>query len=222
MRTSRISLETDRILLGSLRSKSTTATTNAPPLRTLRSSARRRRDDEEPAISLTSSSELSSEPGLEVKSLYFPTPSKRRRVTDGSVTVKEEQVEEEEEKHTLKTLESVASTSTSTGAQLRQPKKTKRQQPTKKFKSPNSGVKVEPPPNWEEVYELTKAMRLVELAPVDTMGCESLAETDRSPRDRRFQTLVALMLSSQTKDTVTSVAVRGLQEKLAGVRFPSR
>ena len=61
-------------------------------------------------------------------------------------------------------------------------------------------------------------MRNENLAPVDTMGCESLAEESRSPRDRRFQTLIALMLSSQTKDTVNAVAMRGMQENMPGVR----
>jgi endonuclease III len=54
------------------------------------------------------------------------------------------------------------------------------------------------------------------LAPVDTMGCESLAERDREPKDQRLQTLVSLMLSSQTKDTVTAAAIRNLQENLPG------
>ncbi|OTA96456.1 hypothetical protein M434DRAFT_392888 [Hypoxylon sp. CO27-5] len=46
------------------------------------------------------------------------------------------------------------------------------------------------------------------------MGCERLAETSASPRDRRFQTLVALMLSSQTKDTTNAVAMKRLQTEL--------
>lgn len=54
------------------------------------------------------------------------------------------------------------------------------------------------------------------LAPVDTMGCENLAEDQRSPRDKRFQTLLALMLSSQTKDTVTAVAMRNMQDNMPG------
>jgi endonuclease-3 len=53
-------------------------------------------------------------------------------------------------------------------------------------------------------------------APVDTMGCERLADRDASPRDQRFQTLVSLMLSSQTKDTVTAVAVRDMQSNMPG------
>ena len=49
------------------------------------------------------------------------------------------------------------------------------------------------------------------------MGCESLAERERTPRDQRFQTLIALMLSSQTKDTVLAPVMRGMQEKMPGV-----
>ncbi|KAI9481286.1 MAG: DNA glycosylase [Benjaminiella poitrasii] len=61
-----------------------------------------------------------------------------------------------------------------------------------------------------------KPAREKEKAPVDTMGCERLAETAASPVVQRFQTLVSLMLSSQTKDTVTSVAVSRLQTHLPG------
>lgn len=95
------------------------------------------------------------------------------------------------------------------------PKKARRQ-PAKQSVGVNGDIKMEPPPHWEEVYRLTKDMRSQILAPVDTMGCESLAEDKRSPRDRRFQTLVALMLSSQTKDTVTAAAIKNLQENVPG------
>lgn len=72
------------------------------------------------------------------------------------------------------------------------------------------------PKNWEQIYAVTTEMRKNIVAPVDTMGCESLAEAHRSPLDQRLQTLVALMLSSQTKDTVTAVAMKQLQEGLPG------
>lgn len=81
---------------------------------------------------------------------------------------------------------------------------------------PIGTVKIEPPPNWEEIYALTREMRNENVAPVDTMGCESLADRAATPRDQRFQTLVSLMLSSQTKDTVTSVAIRGMQDGMSG------
>ena len=92
-----------------------------------------------------------------------------------------------------------------------------RRVPAKKTVTADGAVKVEPPPNWEEMYALTREMRNENLAPVDTMGCESLADRSASPRDQRFQTLVSLMLSSQTKDTVTSVAVKAMQENMPGV-----
>lgn len=95
------------------------------------------------------------------------------------------------------------------------PKKARRA-PAKKIVGANGSVKVESPANWEEIYALTKQMRAAHVAPVDTMGCESLADVTRPPRDQRFQTLVALMLSSQTKDTVTAVAMKNLQENLPG------
>ncbi|PPJ53574.1 hypothetical protein CBER1_00402 [Cercospora berteroae] len=91
-----------------------------------------------------------------------------------------------------------------------------RRQPSKKLKSEDGTIQVEPPDNWEQLYNLTSEMRKNIIAPVDTMGCESLAEKDRSPVDQRLQTLVALMLSSQTKDTVTAVAMKNLQEGLPG------
>ncbi|KAF2185702.1 DNA glycosylase [Zopfia rhizophila CBS 207.26] len=91
-----------------------------------------------------------------------------------------------------------------------------RRVPAKKTRAVDGSIKVEPPPNWEEVYALTREMRNENPAPVDTMGCATLADRNASARDQRFQTLVALMLSSQTKDTVTSVAIKGMQDNMPG------
>lgn len=82
--------------------------------------------------------------------------------------------------------------------------------------SPQPSPSVTQPKNWDIVYDLLEAYREKEKAPVDTMGCERLAEKDAPPLVQRFQTLIALMLSSQTKDTVTSVAVWKLQAELPG------
>ena len=75
-----------------------------------------------------------------------------------------------------------------------------------------------PPSDWEHMYELVRAMRrpggAAANAAVDTMGCERLAAPGASPRRRRFHTLVALMLSSQTKDTVNAAAMARLQAEL--------
>jgi len=53
-------------------------------------------------------------------------------------------------------------------------------------------------------------------APVDTVGCERCADPLAPPAERRFQTLVALMLSPQTKDAVTYEAVQRLRAQPAG------
>ncbi|KAG0243453.1 DNA glycosylase [Mortierella sp. GBAus27b] len=74
------------------------------------------------------------------------------------------------------------------------------------------------PVGWKTTLDRIREFRLQNPAPVDTMGCERLAEVgDHIPPEvSRFQTLMALVLSSQTKDTVTSVAVRKLQKELKG------
>eukprot|EP00388_Colpodella_angusta_P019414 GDKJ01048587.1.p1 GENE.GDKJ01048587.1~~GDKJ01048587.1.p1 ORF type:complete len:357 (-),score=41.77 GDKJ01048587.1:130-1200(-) len=48
-------------------------------------------------------------------------------------------------------------------------------------------------------------------APVDSMGCEFLADESESPKVVRFQHLVAGMLSPQTRDEMTSKVVAKLQ-----------
>ncbi|KAI7856013.1 DNA glycosylase [Circinella umbellata] len=72
------------------------------------------------------------------------------------------------------------------------------------------------PANWKIVYDRIREYRKTVSAPVDTMGCERLAEEQVPEKVSRFQTLVSLMLSSQTKDTVTSAAVKTLQSSLPG------
>ncbi|KAF2774247.1 DNA glycosylase, partial [Teratosphaeria nubilosa] len=91
-----------------------------------------------------------------------------------------------------------------------------RQQPAKRIKGPNGTMTVNPPTDWEKVYAITTEMRKRVVAAVDTMGCEEAAEEHASPRDKRLQTLISLMLSSQTKDPVTFAAMRNLQQNLPG------
>jgi endonuclease-3 len=46
------------------------------------------------------------------------------------------------------------------------------------------------------------------------VGCERLGQDTVSPKVKRFQTLIALMLSSQTKDTTNAIAMNRLQTQL--------
>jgi endonuclease-3 len=72
------------------------------------------------------------------------------------------------------------------------------------------------PQNWERIYDLVKEMRKARLAPVDTMGCATAADRTTSPQTQRFQTLISLMLSSQTKDTVNAATMSRLRSSLPG------
>ncbi|KAJ5670930.1 hypothetical protein N7507_000057 [Penicillium longicatenatum] len=95
------------------------------------------------------------------------------------------------------------------------PQSKARRLPARRTRNAEGSVVVEPPSNWEVMYDTVKKMREDNpTAPVDTMGCAELYWRASSPRDRRFQTLIALMLSSQTKDTVTAVAMQRLHTEL--------
>ena len=61
------------------------------------------------------------------------------------------------------------------------PKKAKRQ-PAKRFVNDAGEEAVQPPANWEEIYDAVREMRKEKLAPVDTMGCETLADEHLTPR----------------------------------------
>ncbi|KIX05397.1 uncharacterized protein Z518_06269 [Rhinocladiella mackenziei CBS 650.93] len=87
--------------------------------------------------------------------------------------------------------------------------------PARKTTSPSGAVHIIPPSNWSEIYDTIKAMRQRNpTAPVDTMGCEELFWHAAPPREKRYHTLTALMLSSQTKDTVTAAAMHRLHTEL--------
>ena len=95
------------------------------------------------------------------------------------------------------------------------------------------------PPHWRETYDAIREMRARMPAPVDTMGCDTAKWKETDPRvrlsifffycfltltdddmtstqNKRFATLISLMLSSQTKDEVTDAAVDKLRAALGG------
>ena len=87
--------------------------------------------------------------------------------------------------------------------------------PARRNTAADGTVTVHPPSNWEELYDIVKAMRRANpTAPVDTMGCEDLFWHSAPPIEKRYHTLTALMLSSQTKDTVTAAAMQRLHTEL--------
>lgn len=74
------------------------------------------------------------------------------------------------------------SNSPSPSSAITQTKKVRR--PATKTVTEAGKVIIHPPLDWEAVYDAVKETRSRFLAPVDTMGCESLAEVHRSPRVR--------------------------------------
>lgn len=80
---------------------------------------------------------------------------------------------------------------------------------TKLAKS-NSNI-INAPKDWLDTYNLVKELRHDRTAPCDHSGCEALPDKNVDPITRRFQVLMCLMLSSQTKDAVVGAAIRGMQ-----------
>lgn len=73
-----------------------------------------------------------------------------------------------------------------------------------------------PPIEPMDLYWKIKHQRKDIVAPVDTMGC-ALAPEGLSPEDRKFHILIALLLSSQTRDEITSKAMKNLHKLLDGL-----
>ncbi|XP_018520166.1 LOW QUALITY PROTEIN: endonuclease III-like protein 1 [Lates calcarifer] len=67
------------------------------------------------------------------------------------------------------------------------------------------------PPDWKKQLGFIREMRSGRDAPVDNMGAEKCYDTEAPAHVRRFQVLVSLMLSSQTKDQVTAAAMQKLR-----------
>uniref|UniRef100_A0A087XJC7 Endonuclease III-like protein 1 n=1 Tax=Poecilia formosa TaxID=48698 RepID=A0A087XJC7_POEFO len=67
------------------------------------------------------------------------------------------------------------------------------------------------PPDWTKQLGFIREMRSGRDAPVDNMGAEKCYDTQAPAHVRRFQVLVSLMLSSQTKDQVTGAAMQRLR-----------
>jgi endonuclease-3 len=153
----------------------------------------------------------------DIEDSVSPPPRKRRRGSDASFSadlVKAElDDDEEEEDDKLDAMAAAPSRSSTRRAR----------KPARKVADPKTGEpSVSPPSDWEEMYDVVRKMRapggVAHGAAVDTMGCERLADPNASPKDQRLHSLIALMLSSQTKDTVTAVVMRRLQTELPACR----
>ncbi|KAG7816443.1 hypothetical protein KL919_004316 [Ogataea angusta] len=81
--------------------------------------------------------------------------------------------------------------------------------------TPKETLPTQPPPHFWPMYNEIKKMRSRIKAPVDEMGCANVATTVSGLSEGkvyRFQCLVSLMLSSQTKDEVNFQVMKKLQD----------
>ncbi|KAJ7063687.1 DNA glycosylase [Mycena amicta] len=141
------------------------------------------------------------------------TPRRQRRVN----TVKEEDTMEDH----IKMEDEDVKPSTPTRSPSNKKPKTKSSQksPTKSKSSPYKKPLAKPDPtpaHWREVYDAIREMRKLPIAPVDTMGCHMAQRHETDPRNKRFITLVSLILSAQAKDTQVDPAIINLRETLGG------
>ncbi len=94
---------------------------------------------------------------------------------------------------------------------------------TKKSKKSNSIITTntaKEPNNWRKIYDMVSVMRSKAPAAVDHMGCQKLPEFISGPDillpenapHLRFQALISLMLSAQTKDEVNAKAMTNLHD----------
>eukprot|EP01127_Copromyxa_protea_P014701 TRINITY_DN4144_c1_g3_i1.p1 TRINITY_DN4144_c1_g3~~TRINITY_DN4144_c1_g3_i1.p1 ORF type:complete len:393 (-),score=100.01 TRINITY_DN4144_c1_g3_i1:141-1190(-) len=83
-------------------------------------------------------------------------------------------------------------------------------QPTRKRQRVVVEYETTPPEHWKEVYDGISVMRAENPAAVDTMGCATQWDKNADAKTTRYQTLVNLMLSSQTKDEVNAEAMKKL------------
>ncbi|KAK6907011.1 hypothetical protein I203_101000 [Kwoniella mangroviensis CBS 8507] len=162
----------------------------------------------------TSSGESSKRSILDIgKYQYVPSTPPRKRA---KVEIKVEDVEDtiiaSTPKSNDRSIVKVETVDTKPSISPKTPKSTKKPLPQLSLTKPHP-----PPPLWEEQYRLIEEMRKNIVAPVDTMGCERPRTiVDNDPKTLRFHILISLMLSSQTKDPVTSAAVTTLHETLRG------
>ncbi|KAJ7184548.1 DNA glycosylase [Mycena filopes] len=118
----------------------------------------------------------------------------------------------EEDEGGLSTPGASSSREQSRSPSKKSPQKAKAKTPYKKaLATPHPA-----PERWREVYDCIKEMRKDGTAPVDTMGCHMAQLHETDPKNKRFVTLVSLMLSPQTKDQVTDAAVNKLRDALGG------
>ncbi|XP_036413570.1 endonuclease III-like protein 1 isoform X2 [Colossoma macropomum] len=98
-------------------------------------------------------------------------------------------------------------------APLKSPRTPRRGHIKVEYEEDGPRMKREPwePHDWRKQLSFIREMRSGRDAPVDHMGANKCFDPQASPEVMRYQVLVSLMLSSQTKDQVTAAAMQRLR-----------
>ncbi|KAG5913641.1 hypothetical protein E4U53_004821 [Claviceps sorghi] len=176
-----------------------------PPRRTTRSLSR---------FAYTAASSQNGPQTPDMEDSFSPPPKKRLRTRATAIETAKTTPPIALVKTELRE-ESVSSISSPSKAS---PARRARKPATKKTDPLTGETSISGPSDWEDMYNTVKKMRApggpAHGAAVDTMGCERLADRTASAKDQRLHTLISLMLSSQTKDTVNAVAMQRLKTEL--------
>jgi hypothetical protein len=141
-------------------------------------------------------------PSKKLETIKIETPMKKEQKDQDIVEPQATTTTKSRRKETKPKLEAVASS------------------PKPKKKSPGKSPTNKNAQGWESIYSLVGELRQDRSAPVDSDGSEALPQKDLGAKTTRFQVLIALMLSSQTKDAVVGESIpRGLQQEY---RFDGR
>ena len=174
-----------------------------------RSSRKRKHGEETTTATASSSATTVKTTGTKTEETWTPTPRRSaRKHNSTSAALKKDEDNDKDDLPTQDGSEDAALASAPSNSKPRR-------QAARKVTAPSGAVTIHPPSNWELTYSLIRQQRLSNpTAPVDTMGCEDLYWPASPPKEQRYHTLCSLMLSSQTKDTVTAAAMSRLHTEL--------
>ncbi|KAJ3394329.1 DNA N-glycosylase and apurinic/apyrimidinic (AP) lyase [Lobulomyces angularis] len=162
----------------------------------------------------------------------FPALKKRKRIEIDYEEVKKEQIKDKDNMCSLKTNQNELNFSV-----IKSPKNVKDENSNQEnlkieehttsekritIKRKKEKLLAKEPSNWLQLYNLIKEYRKENSnAPVDTMGCSIISKDEKDVKILRYQTLVSLQLSSQTKDAVTYQAMKNLRGHNSGLTVDS-
>lgn len=178
---------------------------------------------------MSSKRSISKTASESIKRRKSPRVASRLRVESVEIKIEEDDIKEESEIQTTDLQTEIKTDPVKTEIPL------KLEETASSEVSPINGTCFSPakesdlaegqPKNWQSIYNQVVAMRAKILTPVDSMGCEKMPDTisprllEKAPQIYRFQLLILLMLSSQTKDEINYEALQNMRTHFVAKGF---